>query len=389
MTQSFPTAEIKEGKARLIVPRLDESSEEPLQRQRSQAPVFYNPVQKMNRDTAVLVLKTLQRELGRELDVCEPMSGTGVRGIRFVLEVDNIRSMVMGDLSPSSIKMAEENAKLNNVSERIRIRLLDANLLMSLHCYPGGRFDYVDIDPYGSPSIFLDTGIRSVKNHGMIALTATDMAPLCGVNPKPCIRKYGGTPLKGEFCHETALRLMTGAIIRQAAIHETVATPVFSYYADHYIRLYAKLDRGAQKADHLLTQMGYIKYCPTCLHRETSTTNHQITCQCGEKMKIGGPLWLGELSERKYTEQMLRVDSEYISSRTMDLIEKVQGEQGFPVSFFDIDRICSLIRSKSQPTESVLTRIKNAGFSVTLTHFHDRGIKTTASINELKEILSE
>ena len=90
MTVDFPVEEVREGRARILVPTLDESCGEPEQRLRSMAPVFYNPVMKTNRDTAVLVLRAHQRDLGRGVDACEPMAGSGVRGIRLALEVDDV-----------------------------------------------------------------------------------------------------------------------------------------------------------------------------------------------------------------------------------------------------------------------------------------------------------
>ncbi|MCW4012553.1 MAG: methyltransferase domain-containing protein, partial [Candidatus Bathyarchaeota archaeon] len=245
MSKGFPTKTITEGKAKLIVPELDVESGEPIQHLRSEAPVFYNPVMKTNRDTAVLMLRVYQKIKDQPVTVCEPMTGSGVRGIRLLLETHEIENMVLGDLSPSALRLARENAQLNNLVDNVNLRQLDANLLLSLHSYPRGRFDYVDIDPYGTPAPFIDQAIAATKNRGIIALTATDMAPLCGVNKRACLRKYGGMPLNGEFCHETALRLMTGAMVRQAAIYEYAATPLFSYYADHYIRAYYRIRKGA------------------------------------------------------------------------------------------------------------------------------------------------
>jgi len=245
MAVGFPVEEVTEGWARVLVPRLDGSTGVPEQRLRSMAPVFYNPVMKTNRDTAVLVLRAHQRLVGRGVAACEPMAGSGVRGIRLALEAEGVERVVMGDLSPTAVRLGELNAERNGVSDRVGFRLLDANLLLALHCYPGGRFDYVDVDPYGSPAPFMDTAVRSVNNKGVAAFTATDMAPLCGVNPKACLRKYGAAPLAGSFCHETAVRLVTGAVVRTAAVHERAATPLFSCYSDHYVRVYCRLDSQA------------------------------------------------------------------------------------------------------------------------------------------------
>jgi len=389
MNPGYPTEIIQEGLAKLVVPKLDESSGEPIQHLRSEAPVFYNPVMKTNRDTAVLMLRAYQQKISNPVSVCEPMTGSGVRGIRFLLEAYSIDNLVLGDLNPSALRLSRENARLNDLTDRINLRELDASLLLSLHSYPRGRFDYVDIDPYGSPTPFLDASIMATKNHGIIALTATDMAPLCGVNKRACLRKYGGWPLNNEFCHETALRLMTGSMVRCAAVYEYGATPLFSYYADHYVRAYYRIDKGARRADSKLSEMGYIKYCPICLHRETSMDNSEQACDCGETMQVGGPLWLGELSDPEYTSGMM-ADLENLlylkDSKAEAILNLVHGEYGYPVGFYVIDSICKMVGVKSIGTDIAVDTIASAGFDVTRVHYDPRGLKTSASAVELVEV---
>jgi len=390
MAVGFPVEEVTEGWARVLVPRLDGSTGVPEQRLRSMAPVFYNPVMKTNRDTAVLVLRAHQRLVGRGVAACEPMAGSGVRGIRLALEAEGVERVVMGDLSPTAVRLGELNAERNGVSDRVGFRLLDANLLLALHCYPGGRFDYVDVDPYGSPAPFMDTAVRSVNNKGVAAFTATDMAPLCGVNPKACLRKYGAAPLAGSFCHETAVRLVTGAVVRTAAVHERAATPLFSCYSDHYVRVYCRLDRGKRRADAQLAQMGYIKLCPECLHREASMDSRAEPCPlCGSTTRVGGPLWLGDQSDPAYLSRMLE-DSTlgYLAgSKAVKLVRMAADERGYPPWFYDIDSVCSQLGVRSMATEDVLTRIREAGFRVSMSHYGDRAIKTDASMVELKKVL--
>ena len=382
---------VQEGLARLVVPKLDIDSGKPIQLLRSKAPVFYNPVMKTNRDTAVLMLRAYQKGTDHPITVCEPMTGSGVRGIRLFLESHSISSLVLGDLNPSALTLARENAKLNGLFDAIDFRELDARLLLSLHSYPKGRFDFVDIDPYGSPVSFIDAAIMATKNHGIIALTATDMAPLCGVNKQACLRKYGGWPINNEFCHEIALRLMTGAMVRHAAIYEYGAVPLFTYYADHYIRGYYQIDRGARQADSKLAETGYLKYCPKCLHRETSKDNLETVCTCGETMLVGGPIWLGELSELTYTRKMIGdIDNlPYLKgSKADEIIRLVHSENGFPVGFYIIDSICKLVGIKSVATEEVIQAINSAGFRATRVHYGSRALKTNASAADLIEIFN-
>jgi tRNA (guanine26-N2/guanine27-N2)-dimethyltransferase len=385
----FPTVEVKEGRARILVPQLDTSSGEPLQRLMGSAPVFYNPVMATNRDTAVLAFRAHTRGLG-EVTACEPMCGTGVRGVRLALEAEGVQRVVMGDLSPTALKVAYANAALNDVSHIVRLRLLDANLLMSLHGYPGGKFEYVDVDPYGSPTPFIDPAVTATENHGLLAVTATDMAPLCGVNQKACLRKYGGRPLHGDLCHEVAVRLVSGALIRRSAIHELAATPVFSYYADHYVRVYVRLDKGAKLADKALEKLGYIKYCHICLYRETSNDNKIDVCPlCGGEMQVGGPMWMGELAEEKFTEEMAdeaRVLEHMAHSRASRLINRVKAEIGYDPGFYEIDRICGLVGAPSIPTDEAIRRLRDTGFKVTVSHFSNRAIKTDAGIEDLRRL---
>ncbi len=48
----------------------------------------------------------------------------------------------------------------------------------------------VDLDPYGSPSVFLDSAVQSITEGGLLMCTATDMAVLCGNNGEVCYSKY-------------------------------------------------------------------------------------------------------------------------------------------------------------------------------------------------------
>lgn len=43
-------------------------------------------------------------------------------------------------------------------------------------------YDVVDLDPYGTPAQLLDSAVQSVKDGGLLCVTATDMANLCGNN---------------------------------------------------------------------------------------------------------------------------------------------------------------------------------------------------------------
>ena len=74
--------------------------------------------------------------------------------------------------------------------------------LLFAHRTYGNRFDAVDIDPYGSPTVFLDAAIQATEDDGLIMITATDLATLCGNSPEACLAMYGTMSLRMIACHE-------------------------------------------------------------------------------------------------------------------------------------------------------------------------------------------
>lgn len=390
----FSTVRVQEGVASILVPELVGSEGEHIDHTRSLAPVFYNPVMKLNRDSAVLALGAYQKNVYRPISVCEPLCGTGVRGIRLALEVEGVERVVVSDLNPRAVELAEENVSLNQVSDRVSVRLLEANLLLSLHASPLRRFDYVDIDPYGSPAPYIDSAVRACRKDGLIALTATDMAPLCGVNPGACLRKYGGTPLRTGYCRETALRLLTGVLVAMAAKHEAAPRPLFGYTADHYVRLYAKMGRGAKKANRSLKELGYILHCFGCSNRKAVTSSlmrYPYECDvCGSRMLAAGPIWIGELADGSFCKNMLEISerSELSSNkRLMRIIRLVRDEIAFPPGYYNIDKLCSKLRMPSIASDRAFSALEEAGLRVVGTHMDARGFKTDASISEIESAL--
>jgi len=128
----------------------------------------------------------------------------------------------------------------------------------------------VDIDPFGTPSPFIESAATSLKEGGLLCVTATDTSALCGTYKEPCIRKYGAMPLKTEYCHENGLRILAGFISRTFAKYKKYTTPVFSHSTEHYLRIYLEVGKGAKRTDDSLKNLGYIAHCPICLHRMTS-----------------------------------------------------------------------------------------------------------------------
>jgi len=361
----------------------------------SGAPVFYNPIMELNRDVAVLALQAYQESLGREVSVCEPLTGCGVRGVRLAAEVDGIEKVVINDISREAAKLACFNVEQNNMTKRILILNEDANLLLNRYAAPRKRFDYIDVDPFGSPVTHIDSTVRALHDGGLLALTATDMAPLCGVYPKACIRKYGGKPLRTEYCHELAVRLLAGCLATIAARHEMGIRTLFSHSTNHYIRLYASVNYGAKQADISIQKMGNILHCFNCFHRELSegmfSYLKQECPECGSRLKTAGPLWLGELFDEAFCSLMEKdVERRRLKQekRILKLLSLTKNEARASITYFVVDKFCDKLNLPSPPTIKIVEELRNRGFQAVLTHFNSKGVRTDASAKTVKEVIT-
>ena len=135
---------IEEGKVKIKFPDFDKVS--------SDAPVFYNPRMEFNRDTSILALQAYQKEVDREINVCDLFGGSGIRGIRYKKEIDGIGEVSVNDISQLANEFTRINAELNGVE--VNIHQKEANIELRTNM---GLFDVIDIDPFGTPSPFVDS----------------------------------------------------------------------------------------------------------------------------------------------------------------------------------------------------------------------------------------
>ncbi len=384
----FATETVREASAVLRVPRLNTYMQGQREYIPSRSPVFYNPLMAFNRDIAVLAVRAYQRRVQRCLDVCEPFTGCGVRGIRLAQAVPHMRSLVVNDRNPHAVALTQFNVAWNGLDETIQIQRRDAHDLLSRHAQPKRRFDVIDLDPFGSPAPFLDSAVRAIKRGGLLAVTATDMAALCGVKPSACVRKYQGTPLRTEYCHEVAVRLLLNALVLAAAKHDFGVTVLLSHSTDHYIRAYVQILPGAQRGNNALQHLGYIFHCFRCLHRTWTQgrfpTFPQICPVCGGNLAAAGPLWVGHLADSAFCLDM-REDARSLAlsnrRRVLRLLKAILLEAEAPPTYYVVDAISSHLGVPGLSKATLIEGLIAAGYHATDTHFTPRGIRTDAPIS--------
>jgi tRNA (guanine26-N2/guanine27-N2)-dimethyltransferase len=386
----FPSEIVTEGKVEVLVPKLSAYGVVPSDYAPSRAPVFFNPVMEFNRDLSVLAFRAYQHLVNHDISICEPLTSQGIRGIRYAMEVEGVTRVLLSDINYHAYELARYNIEFNGLQSKIVLEHKDANSVLSDNASPKKRFDIVDIDPFGTPVPYLDSAIRALKNNGLLAVTATDLAPLCGVHPKACIRKYGGKPMRTEYCHELAVRLLSGCIAQMAAKHDIGVKFLLSHSSDHYIRVYAQIGYGCQRADESLKNVGYILHCFNCLYRETIQQSfHDLTCpECGTKMDYAGPLWIGNINNEVYINQLV-MESQRVTFRNSRRIDKflttIKAETGASITYYVLDQVGKKLGLPTISIQSFLLALQNSGYQAVQTHFNPRGIKTNATTLIIRE----
>ncbi len=367
----------------------------------SDMPAFYNPAMSSNRDIATVAARAFSERQGRILNACDFLAATGIRGLRY-LGLDEVDEVYMNDIRKTAYEVI-----LGNLERNFDIRDLDHGDRKTT-CKVGKKkvfitregarvflarnkhtFDILDVDPFGSPSQFLDPSIRSAKHRSMLCITATDTATLCGRYPRTCRRRYGCHPLKTSYKHENGIRILAGYTVRRAASMEKAAIPILSHATAHYYRIYFEIRGSKSSADLALQRLGWGFHCRECGSRqaEEGFLPHYRKC-CGRKMEPFGPLWTGPLKDPRFVKRALRLIDSSTSPESHNILSQVLEEAEF-FSFYDLHDLSSREGIPVPPTQGVIDRLRKEGFEVTHTHFCPTGIKSDAPVHRIGDILTE
>lgn len=369
-------SEIQEGTTKLLVPKHPTKS------------MFYNPVMELCRDIDIASIAAFSSShpTPAQLTYIDALAGTGVRGVRVANEVG--LHVTINDRSTPAYELIKRNIALNKIEERATAHNEDANVLLLQTPY-----DLVDIDPFGSPVPFLDAAAQSVKK--LLLVTATDTAPLCGAHTGG-MRNYGARPLNTEYHAETGTRVLLGAVTRALGRYDKAIQPLLSYASAHFVRLIARVEKGARKADESIERLGFIAHCFSCGHRfafpcaDMLNLNVENTCAlCGQKMRVAGPLYIHPIKDIEFCEQ---VHTE-LGKRTlgkkreaMKIVFTTTYELDIPF-FYEYHVLCKVLKIPPVSLSSLIDALHANGFSASRTQFSNTGVKTDARVDEIKAIL--
>jgi len=339
---------IKEGKSVVKVAIVKTVSKE--------MDVFYNPVMKFNRDMSVLLLNSISR---KGLNIADPLAGSGIRAVRFLLELreGKVESIAVNDYSADAVKSIKNNLSLNKIkkTERLVIKNEDANLFL----LNSSGFDYIDIDPFGTPNPYLDSAVRRISREGILAVTATDTSALSGTYPRACFRKYWAVPLRNELMHEVGLRILIRKVQLIGAQYDKALVPIFSYSKDHYMRVFFRCSKGKEDVDLVLRQHGVFEG--------------------------SGPMWLGPLWDKKLVGKMVKENKVSDNAKILQVIKDEAAVGG--VGFYDLHRIAKKYKVKIPRKEELIKRLKKKGYKASGTHFSGKGVRSGIKFEKLLRLL--
>ncbi len=382
---------VHEGKVKLKVPNPARYLRSDGVYEPSWAPVFYNPVQTLNRDISVLALSTIK---GPKLLLLDAFSGTGVRALRFFKEVPNVSLAIANDLSRNAYELIKENIALNNAEDYVKAMSADANALMYTIKSMGRTLHYIDIDPFGSPAPYLNAALWSVRNGGFIGVTATDTGPLSGAKWRAGSRHYDVYLTRFHPPHYLGLRVLLGFIARRAASLNRYVTPLISFVSKHYYRVILAVGRGALKADEMINEkVGYIIYSLNSgelrILKEVRTALREVQRSQELSKEVIGPLWVGELGSTEFINELrkkLEVNYAYIPtySKTNELLKVLADESPYELTY-SLTEIARRIKVNTPKVQAVVECLEKEGLKAVRSLLCNACVSTHAAWELVKE----
>ncbi|GLB34920.1 putative tRNA methyltransferase [Lyophyllum shimeji] len=358
----------------------------------------------------------------------EALSATGLRSIRYAKEIPLLKYVIANDLSPSATAAMKRNVDINDLGPtpesspsatphpgKVRINEGDACTLMYSHREEKNRVDVVDLDPYGTAAPFIDAAVQSVKDGGLLCVTCTDLSVLATTNyPEKCFSNYGGVPVKAEYCHEAALRIVLHTLSTSASRYGRYIEPLVSLSIDFYVRIFVRVKTAPLEVKKALTKTSAYYICSTCQSfyeqplgrviektQAAGNTNYLFKIQngppvtdkcpeCDSALHMAGPMWSGPLHDKDFVTKVLEhleanEDKYGTAVRMKGMLTVAQEELDVPF-YFTPAKIASFFHCTTPSLEDIASALLHAGHKISRSHACAGSLKTTATRQDVHSI---
>ncbi|KAA8907711.1 hypothetical protein DIURU_000398 [Diutina rugosa] len=404
---------IREGRAEILVPS-DGSK------------VFYNKIQCFNRDLSVLGIRAWhemrqaenasvakRRRVAKEISILEALSATGLRANRYALEIPHVKKIVANDMLPEAVTSIQRNIDHNKTGDIVSTNLGDAIKFMAS---TPQKFNVVDLDPYGTASMFVDSAISCLEDNGLLLVTCTDAGVWAGSGyPEKCFSLYGGNNFGAAYSlndtnHEVGLRLVLGMVSNIAARYGKAIEPLASFSIDYYLRCFIRVSHKPVEVKKLAQQTMVSFGCTGCGHKVNQSfgiqqgphkcgypkLNEELpgsNCRfCGGRYTIAGPMWGGPIHSTDYLDKILEVNREadpevyHTRSRIEGMVTLARSELQDVPFYLNLNTVSSLVKAQPVPMDDFCQAIGNLGYKISLTHAKRNCVKTTAPWRDVLEV---
>ena len=369
--------EIVEGSTKLLVPKGSMIDKVP-----PKEPAFFNPRASLSRDLSIIACSAFWKDFEFPKIFFDGLSGLGARGLRVANEVKGTEKVIINDVNANALEIALKSAEMNNL-KNFEISEDETCRFLSSHSRKNSRASIVDIDPFGSPSRYIDCAIRATMHGGMLALTATDLQVLHGLFNKAAKRRYYGTPIKTEFSNEIAIRLIIGCVSFVAGRLDISFQPLFVDHDMHYYRTYLKILNTPEQKE----KIGYIIFCRNCKDRYSDISKQTKCRKCEHETEIAGPLWIGKLFDKEFVRKMKNEKTNLIVHKKCErILDRSELEAELPATYYTLDEIASKMKSAPLKLNDAIDRLTSNGFNASTTSLNPSGFRTDCEIDKIIQI---
>jgi tRNA (guanine26-N2/guanine27-N2)-dimethyltransferase len=340
--------------------------------------LFYNEHQLLQRDLSVAVLRVLSvrsKDLS-PLTVCDALSGTGVRALRYAVECCTAKGSIKvtaNDTSTSAAILA--NRDLNGIAaELFAVQGQDASVLLLANPL---QLHYIDLDPFGSPVPYIAAAITAIADHGILAVAATDFDVISGKRARACRRLYGANPIPNSTCPgEVALRVLLQAIATAAAAQGKHIEPLLCVGLEFCVRVFVRVHSNtASTAAAVAAAAGTVDtvtdaaaavpeliwLTPTdtpsavsfyTVHKGEPSSDNNKQSRNAAAAAVYGPLWGGPLYCTNFVAQVLALVTNTETDAAVVTTAQPSLKLLYPLA--TADRIAALLSSLTQELKGVI-----------------------------------
>ncbi|MCI4339030.1 MAG: hypothetical protein L3J68_01695 [Thermoplasmata archaeon] len=308
-----------------------------------------------DRDLAVALARARFGADTRRSSGWEVAAATGVRGLRLLHESAAFKSFFLTEANDEAAQVLARNAaRFPGATTEQR----DGRVPPTT-----GPFDYVDVDPYGTPAPFVAGAIGAVRPGGVLAVTATDMMVLAGVQRGACERRYAARPIRGRLSPEGGLRILLAYLAREARLQGRSVRPLLSYTRDHHVRAFVEVNIAVAAAD------------PVDVIEPETWGGPSV----GDQGPYG-PLWLGPLFNGDLVGELSLPPSAARVKETETFLVRLREESDADVPFYyESNRLAGELRLRVPPSlPSLLGALRGKGYRAARTHARPEGFRTDA-----------